>query len=177
MLSVFGTLTTFMAIFTSVSADCTREGLAAANSYIMAQTSGKLDSLKLDANNFTYQENNKLIDIKTGVISQSLNIDMNHSTADTTACASYTMLVSTKGTKLYVLATQIRHTNNNTSSIVMIDTIVTSTGSLFFKHHSPSVYSRKRIGLRLRRRHRVGNLLRRLGIRISICGLMRRLLT
>ncbi|RDL36893.1 Uncharacterized protein BP5553_06245 [Venustampulla echinocandica] len=131
--AVFGTLTVMMAALTPVSADCTREGLlAAANSYIAAQTSGKLDGLNLVAGNFTYQENNKVADIKRGVLSQALKIDLNRSTADTTACASYTMIISSGGSKPYVLATQIRHNGNDTSSIAMIDTIAATTGSLFF---------------------------------------------
>ncbi|KAH8912960.1 hypothetical protein BR93DRAFT_124583 [Coniochaeta sp. PMI_546] len=120
-------------IGTSLAADCTREGLlAAANSYIAAQTTGKLDGLNLITSNFTYQENNKVVDIKRGVISTPLKIDLNRSTADTTACASYTMLISSTGSKPYVLATQIRHLGNDTSSIALIDTIAATTGSLFF---------------------------------------------
>ncbi|KAH6674840.1 hypothetical protein B0J14DRAFT_626440 [Halenospora varia] len=116
-----------------VVAECTREGLlAAAQSYITAQTSGSLTSLTTDAANFQYRQDNKVIDIKKGVISTPLKIDLNRSTADTVACASYTMLISTSGTKPYVLATQIRHNGNDTSSIAMIDTIAATTGDLFF---------------------------------------------
>ncbi|KAI1806535.1 hypothetical protein F4811DRAFT_568733 [Daldinia bambusicola] len=116
-----------------VSAECTREGLlAAANSYIAAQTSGSIDGLKLSAANFTYQLNNKVADIKTGVLSQPLKIDLNRSTADTVACASYTMLISATGSKPYVISTQIRHADNDTSSISLIDTIAATTGALFF---------------------------------------------
>lgn len=118
---------------TAVSADCTRDGLlSAASSYISAQSTGKLDGLKLSAANFTYRENNKVVSIKSGVLSQSLKIDLNRSTADTVACASYSMLISSTGPKPYVLATQIRHADNDTSTITMIDTIAATTGSLFF---------------------------------------------
>ncbi|OTB05083.1 hypothetical protein M426DRAFT_57499 [Hypoxylon sp. CI-4A] len=116
-----------------VSAECTREGLlAAANSYVDAQTNGNIDGLALSATNFTYQLNNKVSDIKTGVLSQPLKIDLNRSTADTTACASYTMLISATGSTPYVISTQIRHQGNNTSSIALIDTIAATTGALFF---------------------------------------------
>lgn len=114
------------------SAECTREGLlAAADSYLVAQTSGSVDGLKLSTN-FTYQLNNKVADVKTGVLSQPLKIDLNRSTADTTACASYTMLISATGSKPYVISTQIRHEDNDTSSIALIDTIAATTGALFF---------------------------------------------
>ncbi|KAF4629513.1 hypothetical protein G7Y89_g8631 [Cudoniella acicularis] len=119
-------------IMGTVSADCTRESLlAAADTYITAQTAGKLDVLTtLDTSNFTYRENNKVVDIKKGVLTQALKIDLNRSTADTVACASYTMLISSTGTKPYVVGTQIRHTDSG--SIAMIDTIAATTGSLFF---------------------------------------------
>lgn len=131
--AVFGTITVMMAALTPVSADCTREGLlAAASTYIEAQTSGKLDGLNLVANNFTYQENNKVADIKKGVLSQALKVDLDRISADTTACASYTMLISSSGSKPYVIGTQIRHNGNDTSTIAMIDTIAATTGDLFF---------------------------------------------
>ncbi|KAI1104584.1 hypothetical protein F4804DRAFT_306594 [Jackrogersella minutella] len=118
---------------TLTSAQCTREGLlAAADSFIAAQTSGSIDGLALSATNFTYQVNNKVADIKTGVLSQPLKIDLNRSTADTTACASYTLLISATGSTPYVISTQIRHEGNDTSSIALIDTIVATTGALFF---------------------------------------------
>ncbi|OIW32620.1 hypothetical protein CONLIGDRAFT_275186 [Coniochaeta ligniaria NRRL 30616] len=117
----------------AVAAACTREALlAAANSYIAAQTAGNPSSLALAPTNFTYQENNKPLSIARGVLSQPLKIDLARSTADTTACASYTMLISSTGAKPYVLATQIRHLGNDTSSIALIDTIAATTGSLFF---------------------------------------------
>lgn len=119
----------------TASAACTREGLlAAANSYIAAQTSGSTSGLNLSGTNFTYQENNKVVDIASGVLSQPLTIDLNRSTADTTACASYTMLISASGAKPYVISTQMRHpaAADDSSSIALIDTIAATAGSLFF---------------------------------------------
>ncbi|KAH8588124.1 hypothetical protein B0O99DRAFT_525487 [Bisporella sp. PMI_857] len=116
-----------------IAADCPREGLlSAASTYIKAQTSGKIDGLTLSTTNFTYQENNKVLNIKQGVLSQPLKIDLNRSTADTVACASYTMIISSTGSKPYVLSTQIHHPGNDTSAITLIDTIAATTGSLFF---------------------------------------------
>lgn len=124
---------TMMGPITAVSAECTREGLlAAANSYVAAITAGKIDSLKVATTNFTYQENNKAADIKKSVLSQGLKVDLSRSTADTVACASYTLLISSGGTKPYVLATQIRHPGDDTSTISVIDIIAATTGSLFF---------------------------------------------
>ncbi|KAF2271893.1 uncharacterized protein EI97DRAFT_497004 [Westerdykella ornata] len=116
-----------------VAAECTREGLlSAAYSYLAAQSTGQLSALKLSSTNFTYQQNNKVSDIAKGLLSQSYKIDLNRSTADTVACASYTMWISSTGSKPYVVGTQIRHHDNDTSEITMIDTIAATTGDLFF---------------------------------------------
>ncbi|KAK5654469.1 hypothetical protein OQA88_7097 [Cercophora sp. LCS_1] len=131
--SLLGTALASLSLLTPTAAECTREGLlAAANSYIAAVTAGKIDGLKLATTNFTYQENNKKADIARGVLSQPLKIDLNRSTADTVACASYTMIISSSGSKPYVLATQIRHPGEDTTTISVIDTIAATTGSLFF---------------------------------------------
>ncbi|KAI1384077.1 uncharacterized protein F4822DRAFT_418557 [Hypoxylon trugodes] len=42
------------------------------------------------------------------------------------------MLISATGSKPYVISTQIRHEDNDTSSISLIDTIAATTGALFF---------------------------------------------
>jgi hypothetical protein len=131
------TLLGLMASFTvllpsTLGADCTRDGLlAAARSYIAAQTAGKIDGLKLSSN-FTYQQNNKVADITKGILTSSYKIDLNRSTADTAACASYTMWISSSGQKPYVVSTQIRHKDNNTNEIAIIDTVAATTGDLFF---------------------------------------------
>jgi hypothetical protein len=117
---------------TTSAVDCTREGLlAAADSYLAAQIAGKPGTLKLAPTNFTYLQNNKISDITKALLSKPFKIDLNRSTADTVACASYTMWISTSP-KPYVVSTQIRHANNDTSTISMIDTVSATTGDLFF---------------------------------------------
>jgi hypothetical protein len=126
------------------AADCTREGLfAAADSYLTAQVAGKPSSLSLTPTNFTYQHNNKISDITKGLLSVPFKIDLNRSTADTVACASYTMWISTSDSKPYVISTQIRHANNDTSTISMIDTVSATTGDLFFDAAKTLSYIRK----------------------------------
>ncbi|KAH7385131.1 hypothetical protein BKA64DRAFT_682201 [Cadophora sp. MPI-SDFR-AT-0126] len=124
---------------TAASAICTRSTLlATAQTYISAQTSGTPTTLSssLSPTNFTYVVNNKAADIKTGILGQPLKIDFSRSTADTVACASYTLLISSTGNKPYVIATQIRHAGGNGNGtgteIEMIDSIVATTGDLFF---------------------------------------------
>lgn len=127
------TFTGLLGLLPTTLAACTREALlASAETYIAAQRAGKTDGLKL-ASNFTYRENNKVIDLAKGVLgTAALVLDTNRSTADTVACASYTMLISSTGAKPYVLATQLRHDDGDPSTITVIDTIAATTGSLFF---------------------------------------------
>jgi hypothetical protein len=78
----------------SYPADSTGDGLlAAAASYVSAQTAGSPSTLA-QASNFTYNENNKAVAIASGVISKPLKIDLTRSTADVVQCASYTMIIS-----------------------------------------------------------------------------------
>lgn len=117
------------------NAECTREGLlAAAASYLTAQSTGSIDGLPLaDPDNFTYQENNEAADISSSILAQPLAIDLNRTAADTVACASYTVIISASGATPYVIGTQIRHPpENDTSQIASIDTIAATTGDLFF---------------------------------------------
>ena len=129
--------TSIAAVFTTciamINAECTREGLlAAAASYLEAQSTGSTEGLPLSASNFTYRLNNEEAEISSGVLSQALAIDLNRTTADTVACASYTMLISATGDAKYVIGTQIRHEDEDTSAIALIDTIAATTGDLFF---------------------------------------------
>ncbi|KAK4233094.1 hypothetical protein C8A03DRAFT_19757 [Achaetomium macrosporum] len=115
-------------------AACTRSDLlAAASKFVTAVSTGTIASLPFSTN-FTYRENNKAASItSTAVFSQPLKVDLSRSTADTVACASYTLVISASGPKPYVLATQLRHPDNgNTSVITLVDTIAATTGSLFF---------------------------------------------
>ncbi|SPQ26323.1 e8f89b99-fc6d-4b16-83ea-962eb1901f0a [Thermothielavioides terrestris] len=129
----------------SAVADCTRSDLlAVADKFVTAVSSGSIGSLPFAAN-FTYLENNKVATInRTAVFAQPLKIDLNRSTADTVACASYTLIISASGPKPYVLATQIRHPEGgDTSVIAKVDTIAATTGSLFFNATKTLGYIRK----------------------------------
>lgn len=116
-----------------VKAECTRAGLlSAAESYLAAQIAGKPSTLALSTSNFTYQQNNKVSDIAKGLLVTPYTLALNRTSADVAACASYTMWISTAGAKPFVVSTQIRHTDNDTNKISMIDTISATTGDLFF---------------------------------------------
>ncbi|KAK4169631.1 hypothetical protein QBC43DRAFT_351683 [Cladorrhinum sp. PSN259] len=132
---------------TGVTAACTREALlSTASKFVAAVQAGNITSLPLSATNFTYQENNKASTLthSGGPFAQPLKIDLSRSTADTVACASYTLIISTSGSKPYVLATQIRHENSDdASTISLIDTIAATTGSLFFNAKKTLDYVQK----------------------------------
>lgn len=133
------------------TAQCSRdELLATASSYLEAQVSGKPAGLQISDTNFTYMENNKKADLAKGLLSQPLKLDLNRSMADTVACASYTIFISTTGTKPYVVGTQIRHQpassangTNASTTITMIDTVRATTGDLFFNARQTLSYIQK----------------------------------
>ncbi|KAK4205975.1 hypothetical protein QBC37DRAFT_462374 [Rhypophila decipiens] len=116
---------------------CSREALlATAEKYVAAQNTGKLDDLQSlfstgASGNFTYRENNQIASIQKSVISKALNVEYSKSTADTVACASYTELIALTP-EPYVIATQIRHGLDAPETITMVDSIVATTGALFF---------------------------------------------
>ncbi len=127
--TAFGILTTTAAAPAVAAADCSREQLiAAADTYVAAQQSGSLDELqKLFSADVKYRQNNKDTDFKTGLLSKGLKLDHNRTTADNTACASFTELISTAGP--YVVGTQLRHDGGKIS---LVDSIVATTGDWAF---------------------------------------------
>ncbi|GAP88208.2 putative gar1-domain-containing protein [Rosellinia necatrix] len=129
---------------TPASADCARSDLlAAAQAYIAAQAHGTIAALPLSATGFSYRQNNRRADIASGssILTRALPIDLNRTTTDPVACASYTLLISASGPSPYVISTQLRHSPSPPSSpssssaelpISSIDSIVATTGALFF---------------------------------------------
>jgi hypothetical protein len=114
------------------SATCDREALIkVADGYVAAQTAGSLGTFQTTlAGNWTYQENNKIIDVKKGVLSKSLKIDHRRTNADTTACRTFTELIIADSANPYVIGTQIQH--DASMKVTMIDTIASTTGSWLF---------------------------------------------
>ncbi|KAK0619604.1 hypothetical protein B0T14DRAFT_537330 [Immersiella caudata] len=117
--------------------------LATAEKYVAAQNSGGLDTIQphFTTSNFTYQENNQIFDIKNGVLSKALKVEYSRSTADTVACASYTELVALTPTP-HVIGTQIRH-GPQPGTITLVDSIVATTGALFFNASASLGYFQK----------------------------------
>ncbi len=103
--------------------------LAAADAYVAAQTAGKLDPLHdFLAEKWLYVENNKEMNATDGVLVKALKIDHRKTNTDTTACATFTELISAGGP--YVIGTQIRH--DGCGRVVSIDSIASTTNSWLF---------------------------------------------
>jgi hypothetical protein len=95
------------------------------------------------ATNLTYQENNQIIDIQKGIIRKALQVEYNRSTTDAVACASRTELVPLTPTP-HIIGTQIRHgPDAGTITLVLVDSIVTTAGTLFFNASATLGYFQK----------------------------------
>ncbi|KAK3358277.1 hypothetical protein B0T24DRAFT_617448 [Lasiosphaeria ovina] len=137
MMAVLNILAALAALATAVvgspmGADCSPSVLLqAADAYVAAQTAGRLDPLRdiLDAN-WVYQENNAKANATKGVLGKALKIDHRRTNVDTTACATYTELISTDAASPYVIGTQIHHGANN--KVTLIDSVASTTNSWIF---------------------------------------------
>ncbi|KUJ13430.1 uncharacterized protein LY89DRAFT_754174 [Mollisia scopiformis] len=112
-------------------ADCSREMLKnATDAYISAQSSGHSTAMATSLSpNISYTENEKPVDIKTGVLTRSLKIDLNRTIHDTIACGTWTELIVTDPTHPYVIQTRMLF---NDSKITTMESIVTQKGDWAF---------------------------------------------
>lgn len=128
LLSLF--TTAFCSAVVKPRADCTREFLKEiADSYVTAQTTGQIASLRNVADTLVYIESDVKMDIKSGVLSQALPANHTRHSLDTTACATYTELISANTRHPYVIGTQIRTTDGK---ITQIDSMVSDQGDWLF---------------------------------------------
>jgi len=113
--------------------ECTRALLLeAADAYVAAQTAGKLDPLQaVLAANWTFEENNKVIDPKKSVVAtKALKIDHRRTNVDLVLCATYTELIAASPANPYVIGTQIHHDADR--KVRLIDSIASTTNSWIF---------------------------------------------
>ncbi|KAI2631424.1 hypothetical protein GGS26DRAFT_94948 [Hypomontagnella submonticulosa] len=112
-----------------VAAACDRALLQeAAASYVKAQAAGDLNLPAL-ASNVSYLENDKVIDIKSGVLSQAITIDFDRSLYDTTQCATFTELSAATNKVPYVIHTRMLFTGEK---ITTVQSVVAKTGDWAF---------------------------------------------
>ncbi|KAI0890147.1 uncharacterized protein GGS22DRAFT_8993 [Annulohypoxylon maeteangense] len=114
----------------SASAECSRALLKnATEQYVSAQSSGQIDVFTALASNLTYTENEKPLDIKTGVLSQPIKLDQNLSIHDPTLCATFTQLIAASAEHPYVIGTRMLLTGDK---VTTIESIVTDEGDWLF---------------------------------------------
>lgn len=115
---------------TGARAECSRamlEGLA--ETYVKAQTEGSAGLLPL-ADDATYAENDRAMEIGSGVLAGALKPDFTRSLHDTTQCATFTELVAATGPHPYVIHTRIAATGDGKAS--KIESVVTDPGDWVF---------------------------------------------
>ncbi|KAI0148043.1 hypothetical protein F4776DRAFT_605731 [Hypoxylon sp. NC0597] len=121
---------TFLCLVASASAECSRALLKnATDEYVSAQSSGQIATFRALAPNLTYTENEKPLDIRTGVLSQPIKLDQNLSIHDTTLCATFTQLIAATSEHPYVIGTRMLFTDDK---ITTIESIVTDQGDWLF---------------------------------------------
>ncbi|KAK3319452.1 hypothetical protein B0H66DRAFT_640663 [Apodospora peruviana] len=125
------------------SAACTRDMLKAATAeYLEALTAGKPTTLKsLAEGTVPYQENDVVMDISKGVLSQGIAIDFNRSIYDTTECASYTEVVAT-AKHPYVIGTRLAFTD---TKITKIESVVCDDGDWLFNAAGSLKYNKQEV--------------------------------
>lgn len=118
--------------FPAARAACSREALLqTVDEYLLGLSMGLAGPLQNIADDFTYIENNKNIKIISGLLGNILKVEHNRTTVDMEACATYTEVISATSYRPWVAGTQIRHYTHD-NSVYLIDSIVSTTGSLFF---------------------------------------------
>jgi hypothetical protein len=123
---------TTLALAVGASAQCPRSALqAATDSLFAAQTAGNPSLLVGLIPNTNYTESFKPIDIKTGILSSALKLDLNRSTHDTAQCATFSEFIIASSPKQYVIGTRMLFTPN-ASHITLIETLVTKPGDWAF---------------------------------------------
>jgi hypothetical protein len=119
-----------LSLTATASAACSREMLKSATSaYVAAQMAGQSNLSSL-AEGVSYYENNKTLDVKTGVLSQPLKIDHNRSIHDTVDCTTFTELIAASNPHPYVIGTRMLLADDG--KVTKMESIVTDAGDWAF---------------------------------------------
>jgi hypothetical protein len=139
------TIITALALSSTVIGQCTRDSLkSATNTLLNSFMTGS--SSYLTSPSTIYTENAVNTSISTGIFSHPLNIAHNRSTFDTTQCATYTEIIVTDASHPYVIGTQMRFDQSNTS-LAKIETIVTDAADWAFNAANTLKYASAEDGL------------------------------
>jgi len=126
-----GSLVVACAFSANAAADCSRASLQAlTDAYVKAQTAG--DATKLGfAKGATYAENDKVMDVKQGVLAGPLKIDFTRSFHDTKQCATFTEVTAATDPHPYVIHTRIEATPDG-KQVQKMESMVTDAGDWVF---------------------------------------------
>jgi hypothetical protein len=126
---IYSVLLVYVGLASHVSAACSRAMLQEATAaYVQAQAAGQPNMPAL-ASNVSYAENDTPMDIKKGVLSQAITVDISRSLHDTTECATFTELSAVTNKHPYVIHTQMLFTDDK---ITTIQSVVTDDGDWAF---------------------------------------------
>jgi hypothetical protein len=121
-------------------AACSRTMLQEATAaYIRAQAAGQPTLLSLAANS-SYMENEVVMDVKKGVLSQPIAIDFNRSLHDIAGCATFTELSAATDKHPYVINTRMLFTNDQ---ITAVESVVADAGDWIFNAANQLSWTKK----------------------------------
>jgi hypothetical protein len=128
---------TAIAFAAQASAVCSRTSLEkAVSAYLSAQAAGQ-PSLLMQTNDFTYAENDIVMDIDRGVLSQAVTIDFSRSIFDTEQCFTFTEISAATNHHPYVINTRMILLGDRVASIQSViadsgDWVFNATSHLFW---------------------------------------------
>jgi hypothetical protein len=118
------------AFATTAHAECSRAMLQKlTDTYVKAQSAGRPSMLPL-AKGASYAENDRTMDIGTGVLAGPLKVDFTRSFYDTTQCATFTEVVAATDPHPYVIHTRIEATRDG--KVSRMESVVTDAGDWMF---------------------------------------------
>lgn len=119
-----------VALTNDANAQCSRQTLQTlANTYVQAQKAGNAAMLPL-APNASYAENDKVMNITTGVLKEALTVDFTRTLNDTTQCVTFTELVAATHAHPYVIHTRMEATADG--KVKKMESVVTDDGDWVF---------------------------------------------
>jgi hypothetical protein len=119
-----------LAFATNARAECNREMLKElADTYVEAQSVGEPAMMRLAAAS-NYRENDVVLNIAEGVLTEALTIDFARSFYDTMQCATFTELVAATHSHPYVIHTRMEATEEG--EVTTIESVVTDEDDWVF---------------------------------------------
>ena len=120
-----------VALSATARADCSRKALQTlADDYVSAQVAGNVGKIRF-AKGGVYAENDKVMELKQGVLAGPLVVDFTRSFLDTLQCATFTEVVAATDAHPYVIHTRIEATQDG-KQVKKMESVVTDAGDWVF---------------------------------------------